>query len=258
MTVGHHLASRLSAAAAPASSASGSRLTRNVKLIIFDWDSTFAERSGKLNQAKVLYWLRELRRVTDATIGIMSYNTQGVASEDSLILSELKSSGILGEYVHKENIWGYLNACHCREDLRLRENMHPIFCGDITSKARAIGRIARCAGLRPEEILFIDDSAKQVEHARALGACHTYQGFYKSHIGLSDEDWKSIIAFLNGPVVGHRLWMGSSQTSAGVLRKAITRRPLPSAASGFDTAHSVTSFAGPRNDVSVAPIKVMA
>ncbi|KAF4733919.1 hypothetical protein FOZ62_005739 [Perkinsus olseni] len=208
--------------------------------------------------AKVLYWLRELRRVTDATIGIMSYNTQGVASEDSLILSELKSSGILGEYVHKENIWGYLNACHCREDLRLRENMHPIFCGDITSKARAIGRIARCAGLKPEEILFIDDSAKQIEHARALGACHTYQGFYKSQIGLSDEDWKSIIAFLNGPVVGHRLWMGSSQTSAGVLRKAITRRPLPSPASGFETASSVTSFGGPRNGVTVAPIKVMA
>ncbi|EER11617.1 hypothetical protein Pmar_PMAR009831 [Perkinsus marinus ATCC 50983] len=237
----------------PASRLHSGAPASSVRLIIFDWDSTLAERSGKLDRGKVLYWLRELRRVTNATIGIMSYNTQGVASDDSLILSELKSSGILGEYVHKENIWGYLNPCHCREDLEMHENMHPIFCGDITSKARAIGRIGRYAGLKPEEILYVDDSYKQIEHAKALGVCHTYQGVYKNLAGLTEEDWKAIIAFLNDPAVGHhhKLWTGSSMAPASTLRNTVLER-----ASGFRTTKPVTNSVS--SHIPVVPVRVTA
>ncbi|KAF4674014.1 hypothetical protein FOL47_009805 [Perkinsus chesapeaki] len=233
------------------------RLSQNIKFIIFDWDSTLAERSGKLDRAKVLRWLKELRRVTDATIGIMTYNTHGVASDDSLVLAELESSGILGKYIYKENIWGYLNPCYSREDLLKRENMHPIFCGDITSKARAIGRLANSAGLRPEEILYIDDSFKQIEHARALGTCHTYEGAYKNLVGLTDEDWKSIVAFLSGPVIGRNLWTGGSFRSPSGRNVLVKSSRHLGAASGLETIRHhrpVTS----RIPVVSPPVRVMA
>ena len=85
----------------------------------------------------------------------------------------------LAEYVSPKLIFGYTKPVTTKADLHNVKNVHRVFVTkeglcDITCKVRAIKRLAEKYHLKPEEILYVDNSAPQTVIAEKTLACHAF------------------------------------------------------------------------------------
>ena len=157
----------------------------------------------------------------------MSYNIHGVGSDGLSVIQAELSRTSLDKYFSRNRIFGYLRPVRMDENSLFDiKNVHPVFITkegfcDITCKVRAVQRLGEDEGLKPPEILFVDNSPAQTAVAIQTMACHAFTVIDRAGTNscISWEDMSVLLDFVRSCKGGKSLWFANS--AGDVVEKSL-------------------------------------